>query len=66
MRGDEVQESRPDRMLPTNPLYMPNKTIVVGLEFASDDLSVNEVLALLPADIREHLTSIHVRDRRFD
>lgn len=66
MRGDEVQEVRPDRMLPTNPLYLPNKTIHVQLEFSSDDLSVNEVLALFSDDLREHLVGIHVRDRRFE
>lgn len=65
MRGDEVQEVRPDRMLP-NPLYIPNKTIHVQLEFPSDDLSVNEVLDLFPAELREHLVGIHVRDRRFE
>lgn len=65
MRGDEVQELQADRPMP-NPLYIPNKVIIVNLEFPSDDLSINEVLSLLPPDIREHLTAIHVRDRRFD
>lgn len=46
-----------------NPLYIPNRKVIVTFEFPGDDITIKDVLAQFSEEVKDHLNTVHIRDR---